>query len=110
MNIIGVNKCDPEKEEWTANGGYDEDCCTTSNPCGEKQGGCKTISDCGGGDLVCSGSSTGCGSKFDTASGEKCCHIEGNISKYSGCQRVYLYTFSTVQFLIDNCYHFLHLV
>ena len=28
--------------------------------------------------MICSDSSTGCGAKFDTTSGEKCCHIEGN--------------------------------
>ena len=75
ISSLGIDKCDPVKDEWN---GYEHDCCTTSNPCGEKQGGCKSNDECGGGYLVCSDSSTGCGSKFDTASGEKCCHIEGN--------------------------------
>ena len=73
----GIDKCDPTKKSvWT---GYDENCCTTSNPCGEKQGGCKTDAQCGGGNLVCSDSSASCGTNFVTASGQKCCHIKGNI-------------------------------
>ena len=76
--ISGINKCDPTNAEWTNAGGYDEDCCTTSNPCGEKQGGCSSDGECGGGNLVCSDSATGCGENFDTASGQKCCHIKGN--------------------------------
>ena len=74
----GIDKCDPTKDEWE---GYEEDCCTTSSPCGEKQGGCSSTEACGGAsnvNLVCSASSTGCGSNFNTASGEKCCHLEGN--------------------------------
>ena len=76
--FVGVDKCDPAKtSDWT----YDEDCCTTSNPCGENQGGCKTDDQCGGGNLVCTASSTSCPSDFNTASGEKCCHLEGNKNK-----------------------------
>ena len=79
MLSSGIDKCDPTKNaEWTDFTGYDENCCTTANPCGEKQGGCKTTDQCGGGNLVCTDSSTGCGSDFDTASGQKCCHLKGD--------------------------------
>ena len=72
----GIDKCNPEHQAWTV---YDEDCCTTTSPCGEKQGGCTSDDQCGG-TLLCSGSQSSCGSEFDISSGEKCCHVQGQNS------------------------------
>ena len=103
--ISGINKCDPTNAEWTSAGGYDEDCCTTSNPCGEKQGGCSSDGECGGGYLVCSDSSTGCGSNFDTASGQKCCHIKGNNNESLQYRIEYVgyYYFNAIRFWVNDC-------
>ena len=72
----GIDKCNPENEAWTA---YNEDCCTATSPCGEKQGGCTSDDQCGG-TLVCSSSESSCGSEFDNSKGEKCCHVPGQNS------------------------------
>ena len=72
----GIDKCNPENSAWTE---YNEDCCTTSSPCGEKQGGCTADDQCGG-TLVCTGSESSCGSEFDISKGEKCCHVPGENS------------------------------
>ena len=69
----GIDKCDPTKADWT---GYINNCCTTSNPCGENEGGCSSNDQCGG-TLICSSSEERCSSIFDTDSGEKCCHLQG---------------------------------
>ena len=69
----GIDKCNPTK---SASFKYDEDCCTSSNPCGEKEGGCSSNDECGGA-LVCSASKSSCGSDFATESGETCCHVQG---------------------------------
>ena len=71
--FVGLDKCNPNKVDWTY---YNELCCTSSDPCGEQEGGCSTNDQCGGA-LVCSSSSQSCGSEFDTGAGEKCCHFQG---------------------------------
>ena len=74
ISCSGIDKCNPTKTEWI---GYNEGCCTTSNPCGEGQGGCASTEQCGGGNLICSDSQTSCVNKFNFGSGQKCCHIKG---------------------------------
>ena len=84
-NTLSYEKCDPGMPEWT---GYDEGCCTITNPCGERLGGCNSDEQCAGSSLVCSDAS--CGPNF--ANGEKCCHVKG--------------TSITVQGVMYVCRHF----
>ena len=73
--FLGNKKCEPGSPEWT---GYKEGCCKIANPCGEKQGGCRSDKQCTGTNLVCS--DVGCGPDF--AIGEKCCRVKGTFDKY----------------------------
>ena len=77
---LGNKKCEPGSPEWT---GYSERCCTISNPCSARQGGCNSDEQCtGGANLVCS--DAGCGTDF--ATGEKCCRVKGNANMVQGGQ------------------------
>ena len=71
--ITGVLKCKPADSSWT---GYSASCCSSTNQCGNQQGGCSTDDQCSG-QLVC-GTNTNsvCGSGFGAS--EKCCHYPGN--------------------------------
>ena len=72
-HIFAVSaKCSPKSSKWE---GYNKTCCTTSHPCGEKQGGCLSDDQCSG-YLTCSASVSSCVG-FATGSGEKCCHVPG---------------------------------
>ena len=67
-----MDKCSPKSSNWD---GYNANCCTADQQCGELHGGCTSDDHCGG-YLVCSASPSACNG-FDTASGEHCCHFPG---------------------------------